>query len=185
MRLHFLLMNSILAQYLFSKEIIYKNPPVQETPAQEIIVEKKESVVAVAPPGSPTEVQQPGVPKPVALKLNHGVLVLTEKISEDEKVFLGKILSAVGLSLSQIDLIETHQTPPIDYAAFIAQKTATKLISFGVAPSKLNWDLSLSPYTLRNVSGIDFLLANDLGTVSTDTSHKKILWEALKVMFGK
>ena len=183
-------MNSILAQYLFNKEIIYKNPPVQASSVQEAIVEKEEIVPVVTTFVSPPihtikEVQQPSVQKPAVLHLNHDVLVLTETISENEKAFLGKILSAVGLSLSQIDLIATQQTPYIDFTALMAQKTATKLISFGVAPSKLSWDVALAPYTLKNVSGIAILLANDLATLSTDTSHKKNLWAALQIMFGK
>lgn len=163
---------------------------MQASPVREAIVEKEESVPEVTPLVAPPthtikEVQQPGVQKPAVLQLNHDVLVLTEIISEDEKAFLGKILSAVGLSLSQIDLLATQQTPYLDFTALMAQKTATKLISFGVAPSKLGWNVALAPYTLKNVSGIDFLLANDLATVSTDTSHKKNLWAALQIMFGK
>jgi hypothetical protein len=111
--------------------------------------------------------------------------VIADVISDDEKVLLSKILGAVGLSMAQIDLIEIQKTQQIDYPSFIAQKVTTKFISFGVGLSKLNWDLMLVPYQIRSVSGIDFLLANDLGAISVDTTLKKNLWAALQKMFSK
>ncbi|PLK45454.1 hypothetical protein [Emticicia sp. TH156] len=180
-------MNSILAQYLFNKEIIYKNPSVQEAPVSKESVMTKENTqaIAVAPAQAVKENLQPVVSKPAALQLTQEVLILAERISEDEKAFLGKILSAVGLSLAQVDLIDVQVMPTIDYPSFLAQKTTSKLISFGVGFSKLNWDVVLTPYQLKSLSGITFLLANNLQTISTDTAHKKNLWAALQVMFNK
>lgn len=193
-------MNHILAQYLFNKEILYKNPQTEIASEKEIVVEKKEVALVenisvketplVTPtpevaPISIVEKTKPVAPAIVPLKLNHQVLVITDVISDDEKVLLSKILGAVGLSLAQIDLIEIQKTQSIDYASFISQKVTTKFISFGVGLGKLNWDLPLMPYQIKSVSGVDFLLANDLGTIATDTTLKKNLWAALQKMFSK
>lgn len=192
-------MNNILAQYLFNKEIIYKNPLVETIPAKEPIAEVKKEVKEAAPVIKPTPVLEtpkieppkpivpaaPAVPVAVPLKLTQKVVVITEVISNDEKALLSKILGAVGLSLAQIDLIEIEKPQHIDYQAFVAQKTTNKFISFGVGLGKLNWDLMLMPYQIKTESGIDFLLANNLGLIATDTSLKKDLWAALQKMFSK
>ncbi|WP_337044889.1 hypothetical protein [Emticicia sp. 17c] len=190
-------MNNILAQYLFNKEIIYKNPPVQVRPEKEYPTEKKEEIPhkkaipdIVTPPPAPipvpaVEIPKPQAVEPIALKLKHRVLIITDVISEDEKTFLSKVLAAVGLSLDHIDLIEIQKTQQIDYQTFIAQKTTDKFISFGIGLSRLKWDLMLVPYQIRHVSGVDFLLANDLRSISVDTDMKKSLWAALQKMFAK
>jgi hypothetical protein len=191
-------MNHILAQYLFNKETLYKNPQTEIISEKEIVVEKKEvalekvSLVQETPKVVPTppltpvvEVPKAVTPVVIPLKLNHKVLVITDVISDDEKVFLGNILKAVGLSLAHIDLIEIQKTQQIDYLSFIAQKVTTKFISFGVGLSRLNWDVMLVPYQIKNVSDIDFLLANDLRTIASDTTLKKNLWAALQKMFSK
>lgn len=183
-------MNNLLAQYLFNKEVIYKNPALKVNPEREVVVEKKEATPEIAPtphaaPDAIIETPQVIRPIVIPLKLNHKVLIIAEVISEDEKAFLGKILGAVGLSLAQVDLIEIQKIQHIDYQSFIAQKVTTQFISFGVGLSKLNWDLMLVPYNIRNVSGIDFLLANDLGAIAADTTLKKNLWTALQKMFSK
>lgn len=192
-------MNNILAQYLFNKEVIYKNPQVEVAPAKETIAEVKKEVKEATPIVKPTPVLEtpkveppkpvipatPVVPVAVPLKLTQKVVVITEVISNDEKTLLSKILGAVGLSLAQIDLIEIEKPQHIDYQAFITQKTTNKFISFGVGLGKLNWDLMLVPYQIRTESGIDFLLANNLGAIATDTTLKKDLWAALQKMFSK
>lgn len=184
-------MNHLLAQYLFNKETIYKNPSLKVNPEREIVVEKKDVVPEVistpTPPIAPVPIVETPQARPavIPLKLNHKVLVIADVISEDEKTFLGRILGAVGLSLAQIDLIEIQKIQHIDYPSFIAQKITTHFISFGVGLSKLNWDLMLVPYQIRSVSGIDFLLANDLGAIAADTKLKKDLWAALQKMFSK
>jgi hypothetical protein len=197
-------MNHILAQYLFNKETLYRNPQTEIVSEKEVIEEKKEAisletslaeenpaviltpkVVSTSPHTPVIETPKPVTPVVAPLKLNHKVLVITDVISDDEKVFLGNILKAVGLSLAKIDLIEIQKTQQIDYPSFVAQKVTNKFISFGVGLSKLNWDLMLVPYQIRSMSGIDFLLANDLNVIAADTTLKKNLWAALQKMFSK
>lgn len=192
-------MNNILAQYLFNKEVIYKNPQVELTPAKETIAEVKKEVKEATPVVKATPVLEtpiveppklvvpvvPAAPVAVPLKLTQKVVVITETISNDEKALLSKILGAVGLSLAQIDLIEIEKPQHIDYQAFVNQQTTNKFISFGVGLGKLNWDLMLVPYQIRTESDIDFLLANNLGAIASDTTLKKNLWAALQQMFSK
>jgi len=187
-------MNTLLAQYLFNKEVLYKNADLLIEPqVQGLIIEKKQEAPQVSIPIS-APVEEKVIEKPVLqippvssvhLVLKHKVLIITEVISADEKTLLGKILEAVGLSLDQVDLIEIQKIQHLDYQSFISQKVTTKFISFGVGFGKLNWDLLLVPYQVRNVSGVDFLLANELYNIAADTNLKKNLWGALQKMFSK
>jgi DNA polymerase III psi subunit len=176
-------MDNILAQYLFNKEILYKNPQNEIASEKKVIVAVAEEPKVIASPVVQTP--KPIAPVAIPLKLNHKVLVIADVISSDEKIFLGRILGAVGLSLEQIDLIEIQKIQHIDYQSFINQQKTSQFISFGVGLSRLNWDIMLVPYEIRNVAGIDFLLANELGAIAADNTLKKALWTALQKMFGK
>ncbi len=175
-------MNANLANYLFEKEILYRNPVVLE----KMIVEEKNVVVTEKPQTvqEKTPISKDKTkPLPSALVFKHKVLILTESISDNEKAFLAKILNAVGLSLEQIDLIELNKVQSIDYQSFIAQKIAKKFISFGVGLGKLNWNVLLNLYQIKNNEGIDFLLSDELRIVEADLNLKRSLWVALKLMF--
>jgi hypothetical protein len=177
------MMTSNLANYLYSNEILYKNVAVgiPKVAVIESVVEPKVVVQEpISAPIMPKEVVKLTTP---TLILKHKVLVLTESISENEKVFLAKILNAVGLSLDNIDLIELNKVQRIDYQLFIAQNVTKKFISFGVGLGKLNWDVLLNLYQNKNVAGIDYLLSDELRIVEANLNLKKNLWAALKSLF--
>ena len=180
------MMTSILASYLFSNETLYREVR-DETPTDaivETIVEPKVVVQqAILASIASKEAAQPSVPH---LIFKHKVLILTESISESEKAFLAKILTAVGLSLNQIDLIELSKVQTIDYQSFIIQNKTTKFVSFGVGLGlgKLDWNILLNLYQIKNVIGVDFLLSDELRIVEADINLKKALWASLKQMFS-
>jgi hypothetical protein len=173
-------MNANLANYLFEKEILYRNPIIQgkivveEVAAEKVIVQEK----TILPKEEVAKHSRP------TLNFKHKVLILTEAISENEKAFLAKILNAVGLSLDQIDLIELNKVQSIDYQSFIIQNKTQKFISFGVGLGKLDWNILLNLYQIKNVVGVDFLLSNELRIVEADLTLKKALWTSLKQMFS-
>jgi DNA polymerase III psi subunit len=177
-------MTSNLANYLFSKEILYKNV-VSESPKAvktEPIVEKKaimqESVSDLI---SQKEVAKLSIP---TFKFRNQVLILTYSISESEKLLLVKILGAIGLKLDQIDLVELSKENTLDYQSFLSQNVTKKFVSFGVGLGKINWNILLNIYQPKNVAGVDFLLSDELSVLDTNRELKQTLWEALKVMFG-
>ncbi len=173
-------MNANLANYLFEKEILYRNPIIQgKTVLEEVVAEKPVVQEKVAP--SKDEISKPARP---TLTLKHKVLVLTEAISDNEKAFLAKILTAVGLSLDQIDLLELSKVQTIDYQSFIIQNKTKKFISFGVGLGKLDWNILLNLYQIKNEVGVDFLLSDELRIVEADLTLKKALWSSLKQMFS-
>lgn len=182
------LLNSImtpnLANYLFNKETLYRNAFVEAKPIEkktivaEKIEPKQETVITAIPQ---KEIVKQSLPTFV---FKHKVLILTNTISESEKILLVKILGAIGLTLAQVDLIELSKAQILDYQSFIAQNVTQKVISFGVGLGKINWNILLNIYQPKNVSGVDFLLSDELIILDTNLDLKKILWGALKTMFA-
>ena len=177
-------MTSNLANYLFSKEILYKNvvsesPKVAET---EPFVERKANVQeSVSNLISPKEVARPAIS---TFKFRNQVLILTDTISESEKALLVKILGAIGLTLNQIDLVELSKVQTLDYQSFLSQNVTKKFVRFGVGLGKINWNILLNIYQPKNVAGVDFLLSDELRVLETSRGLKQTLWDALKSMFG-
>jgi hypothetical protein len=163
-------MTSNLANYLFSKETLYKNvltesPKISEL---EFIVEKKANIQElVSSLVIPKEAIRPAIPN---FAFKNQVLILTDNISESEKALLAKILGAIGLTL--------------DYQAFLSQNVTKKFVSFGVGLGKINWNILLNIYQPKNVAGVDFLLSDELRVLDTSRELKQTLWKALKAIFG-
>jgi DNA polymerase III psi subunit len=177
-------MDSRLANYLFNKETLYKNAIIEASQAtiKEPIAETKATVQAQNfAPTPQNEVVKPTVP---TYKFKHKVLILTDTISEDEKALLSKILAAIGLTIEQVDLVELSKVQVLDYQSFIMQNVTRKVVSFGVGLGKLNWSILLNIYQPKNVSGIDFLLSDELRVLDSNLDLKKTLWVALKTMFS-
>jgi len=177
-------MTSNLANYLFSKETLYKNvltesPKISEL---EFIVEKKANIQElVSSPVIPKEAIRPAIPN---FAFKNQVLILTDNISESEKALLAKILGAIGLTLDQIDLVDLSKVQTLDYQAFLSQNVTKKFVSFGVGLGKINWNILLNIYQPKNVAGVDFLLSDELRVLDTNRELKQTLWEALKAIFG-
>ena len=177
-------MTSNLANYLFSKETLYKNVVSEVPKATEVkpVVEQKTVVQEpVSAPILPKEVAKPAIP---TFKFRNKVLILTDTISDSEKALLVKILGAIGLTLDQIDLVELSKVQTLDYQSFLSQNITKKFVSFGVGLGKINWNILLNIYQPKNVAGVDFLLSDELRVLETNNDLKKILWGALKAMFG-
>jgi DNA polymerase III psi subunit len=177
-------MDANLANYLFNKEILYRNAfsEVKPTIVKADVVEKiKITEKPVATPSPAQEIVKPIVPTFV---FKHKVLILTDSISDVEKTLLIKILGAIGTSLEQVDLIELSKVHSLDYQSFTSQSITQKVISFGVGLGKLNWNILLNLYQPKNVSGVDFILSDELRVLEENINLKKTLWSALKAMFS-
>lgn len=177
-------MTSNLANYLFSKETLYKNVVSENPKVAEVksVVEQKaimQELISI--PISPKEVLKPAIP---AFKFRNQVLILTDTISESEKALLVKILGAIGLTLDQVDLVELSKVQTLDYQSFLSQNVTKKFVSFGVGLGKINWNILLNIYQPKNIAGVDFLLSDELRVLDASRDLKQTLWGALKAMFG-
>lgn len=170
-------MTANLANYIFNKETLYRNFAIEAktVEVEKIVAEKPKAVQEKTTPIS--SVKLPNI------LLKSRVLILTDAISDNEKNFLSKILNAIGTNLEQVDLIELSKVQSIDYQDFIAQNVTQKFISFGVGLGKLDWNILLNLYQIKNVAGVDFLLSDELRIIEADIQLKKTLWGELKKMF--
>jgi hypothetical protein len=121
--------------------------------------------------------------------LKHRMLILIdeakqEKLIESEAVFLDKILSAVGHSLAEADVLNIRSMASTDARTVLAGKLTNHFITFGVPLIKLQLDLLLPPYTPKKVEGVWFLLVDSLAVIEGDRELKKRLWTALQQMFA-
>lgn len=177
-------MTSNLANYLFSKETLYKNIVSEVSKATELkpgVVQNAIVQEPVSAPIPPKEVIKPPIP---TFKFRNQVLILTDTISETEKALLAKILGAIGLTLDQVDLVELSKVQTLDYQSFLSQNVTKKFVSFGVGLGKINWNILLNIYQPKNIAGVDFLLSDELRVLEADRNLKQTLWGALKAMFG-
>lgn len=177
-------MTSNLANYLFSKETLYKNVVSEVLKATELkpgVVQNAIVQEPVSAPVPPKEVIKPAIP---TFKFRNQVLILTDTISESEKALLAKILGAIGLTLDQVDLVELSKVQTLDYQSFLSQNVTKKFVSFGVGLGKINWNILLNIYQPKNIAGVDFLLSDELRVLEADRNLKQTLWGALKAMFG-
>ncbi len=177
-------MNANLANYLFNKETLYKNAAAEEPKPTQITPVVEQKIIVQEPISAPIPPKE--VPKAVipTFKFRNQVLILTDTISDSEKALLTKILTAIGLTLDQVDLVELSKVQTLDYQSFLSQNVTRKFVSFGVGLGKINWNILLNIYQPKNIAGVDFLLSDELRVLDADINLKKTLWGALKVMFG-
>lgn len=172
---------------------------VGERPLEKNAVEEK---VAETLPGTVHEVKEGARPEPSRSDaaaavvstpafpaLKHRMLVLIDEpkqpaMADAEALFLDKILTAVGHSLSEADVLNLSYLPSRDARTVLAGKLTQHFITFGVPLIKLQLDLLLPPYTPKKVDGVWFLLVDALSVIESDRELKKRLWGALQQMFA-
>jgi len=138
---------------------------------------------------SKIEYKKPVEPEPnITLKIEggnkKGVLILvnyTNKIPENEKAFLFKILSAINLTASDIALVDLGINKTPKQYQLVSQLACKIIIAFGT-----NFESSFPnetpPYTLVQLKNCSVIKSDSLMEVMNDTSKKKLLWEQLKTL---
>lgn len=182
----------VFYQTFYQNDTLFK---VDEKTRPTIAESKQEAVPEAKPIENQKKVAVPVVQAPSAPvvgtfpSLKHRMLILIdepkqESLVETEALFLDKILSAVGHSLSEADVLNIRSIPASDARSVLAGKLTNHFITFGVPLIKLQLDLLLPPYTPKNVDGVWFLLVDPLSVIEADRDLKKRLWVALQQMFA-
>jgi hypothetical protein len=172
-----------LADYLFSNEVLFHYPGVTKSTSS-VLSEVKEPKPVVSPPPVITQTPQPVAALPKINLFTKSFVVFVNQISAEEKEFLGKILGSVKQSFESVMLFDVSKDGEFPSEEFFRQQLTRKVLSFGVAMSKLDNNLLLFPYQKKSHRGFDFLITDDLGTISKNLKdEKKLLWVALKEMF--
>jgi len=110
-------------------------------------------------------------------------IILLNSLNPADSELLGKILGAVKLDLSSVDIIELAKNKSIDLSQIFTQNSVDQLITFGVNLSEINIDIFLTPYQIFEKQGIKFIYSDSLSDIQHDIPKKKALWGSLKAMF--
>ena len=107
-------------------------------------------------------------------------------LKEDEAKldFLTKILSAVKLNLNTdvCYLIKTKEND-FSFSTLNVDNRFDKAIFFGIPPQKVGLQINYLKYRLFKISNCQYLFADDLSTIAQNQQKKKLLWQALQVLF--
>ncbi len=108
-----------------------------------------------------------------------GILLLIENeyLSEDMLSFVINILKAVNLTLKEVAILENYQKG--------IQKTLpkfNKIIQFGGEIVLPGFECS-SRYIISSNSKKNSLLVDKVSEIMNDVQKKRLLWEAIKVLF--
>lgn len=160
--------NTIALQQLFAGESIYllKDEFVAELPVQNTEIHNQTTIPTV-------RYYQP----------TQKVIILVNSLNSVDIELLGKILGAVKLDLSSVDIIELVESQDIDLSQIFVQNSVKQVITFGVNLSELSLNVSLNPYQILEKEGIKFIYSDSLSDIQNDIPKKKALWGSLKGMF--
>ena len=168
-------MNKYLAGYIFGQETLFNIQAERSVFDNESAMTEPSAVV------SPKVVQSIEPQKtPVSTKK---LVLVVNSISDTERELLSKILLAAKQNLETAEIIDMtkNSIPKLsDYPL------ARKVISFGVAMSKLGNSRLLFPYqTQVDANNVKYLLVDELNAIEANLKdEKKLLWVALKQFYG-
>ena len=156
---------------------------LQQLFAGESIYLLKEEFVAKLPLQKTEIPSQTTIPTVQYYQPKQKVIILVNSLNSVDSELLGKILGAVKLDLSSVDIIELVKSQDIDLSQIFVQKSVNQVITFGVNLSALNLNVSLNPYQILEKEGIKFIYSDSLSDIQNDIPKKKALWGSLKGMF--
>ncbi len=163
--------NKTALQHLFAGEDIYllKNEFVVESPVS-------------SPQTTPTPLSVSSQTT-VYYQPKQKVIILLNSLNPTDSDLLGKILGAVKLDLSSVDVVEIDKTKDINLSQIFTQNSVSQLITFGINLLKVNLDVKLIPYQILEKQGVKFIYSDSLSDIQHDIPKKKALWGSLKGMF--
>jgi DNA polymerase III psi subunit len=170
--------NSAVFQYLFAEEHLFVIP---ENAVPEKVLEPQNVQV-------PKEVPKPIIEEEKPQELlhfvpSHRVVILVNNISEADKVLLSKILVAVKLDLSKVDLVELSLLKTMNVKTALSQNLISHFITFGIPMPNVKLEIPLMAYQIKEIKSIRFLFSDELKNLHQDVEKKKALWKALQEMF--
>jgi hypothetical protein len=105
-------------------------------------------------------------------------------LPDNELDFLMGILTACGLSMADIALVNMAQNAGIDYKTLEKSPGAEKVFLFGPEPASLQLPLSFPHYQVQRYNNQVYLAAPPLLQLQADKMEKSKLWACLKQIFS-
>ncbi len=96
--------------------------------------------------------------------------------------FVTKVLAAVNHDINE-DCVVLTQAKPYHFKDIVQQFACKKAIFFGQRPSYIGLQIDTKFYAPLELMGCEMLFAYPLSMIEKDPNQKKLLWDAMKVMF--
>jgi hypothetical protein len=132
------------------------------------------------------EAQLPAVPYTGRNEKNILIVVTepaTPALPDKELAFLTKVLSACGLGLADVAIVNWSKAPHQNAAALMKQFSAKSVILFDVSPESFGLAAGVSLYTVASFQDKQFVVAPALEEIEKTKEAKGKLWAALKQLF--
>lgn len=97
--------------------------------------------------------------------------------------FVTKVLSAVNHDIND-DCVVLVQTAPYLFRDILQQYNCTKAIFFGQRPTNIGLNVDTKFYAPMHLLDCELLFAYPLSMIEQDAAQKKLLWDAMKIMFA-
>jgi hypothetical protein len=112
------------------------------------------------------------------------ILCSNDQGQSQQTAFLEKILQAVQVELGkQAFLIRLTASEKISSSSYLEVPAISKILVFGLPPEQIGLQIEVTPYELFHFCDRQMLFADSLADISSKKSLKRLLWEALKVLF--
>jgi hypothetical protein len=194
-------MNAALANIIFGNETLYfLDKDKSDLPAKDLAQENMQEVKVERIPSTEKINETPAIavnepvaiakePEEIIAALPNKIiqtptkmvdLVVIVRTYDDElKQFLAKILTAIGRSIDDIQIIDLDGLAKTNIKAVIESTNA--VFSFGVPFTSLGFKADLPAYVLKMAREKHYLYADDLQTIQANANNeKRNLWDALK-----
>jgi DNA polymerase III psi subunit len=120
-------------------------------------------------------------------KAEKNILILVNHKSvpflpDEELAFLTAVLSACGLSLSHVAIINWHHAEEKGDTV-LHQLSPKEILFLDVAPDMVGFPSNAPEYTVQKAGAIQFVFAPSLSQIEKSKQAKSQLWMALKQLF--
>ena len=157
---------------------LYRDSLIRSTPS-----EGKSHTEAPSGMGDPSS-QTPalgGFGKSVLVLVSHpGGAVMPDA----ELAFITNILKACRLGMEDVLLANAHGMDAAERKSFAESRRAAFLVLFGLEPADVALPMSFPPMKVQRHGQSQYLHAPALRALQTDDAGKRMLWGALRQMFG-
>ncbi|BDS10633.1 hypothetical protein [Aureispira anguillae] len=116
------------------------------------------------------------------LKDKRSIVVVLNRIIEEDLVLLAKIFQAIGKKMEE-EVCLIDGSDGLNYKDLRAVLDLEELLVFGMTPNEMGLHLSISAYQIVEFQNARLLFSHDLNTIANDLSKKKQLWQQLQLLF--
>src|SRR6478735_524235 len=164
-------------------EIVLPPVPIEKVTIPKVEVPKTPEIVLPKPAEKPVVAES--APFKFKGENKKEVLILTEDknqeyISDTDAILLGKILTAVGLTMSDVALVNIASYQNLDWMKLRTEVKYRYMIAFTPSAALLHKNLQIPLYTTKRTNTLDFLISDTLASLEQSIDQKKKLWGNLK-----